>query len=63
MTAQLGLEGVAVAPEGGDFISTPPPVTRVLLRVCPPPPGRVLDPCAGGGAILQVLERANEVPW
>lgn len=55
-TGQLGLEGVAVTPEGGDFVSTPPAVTRVLLGCCPPPRrARIGDPFAGGGAILQVL--------
>ncbi len=55
MIAQLGLEGVEVPPEGGDFISTPREVTEILLRFAPPPLGSIADPFAGGGAILSAL--------
>lgn len=59
MTCQLGLDQIAVAPEAGDFIATPPDITRLLLHHCPPPAGAILDPAAGGGAILDVLYDAG----
>jgi len=47
---------------GADFFPTPPWVTEALLDTCPPPPGRVLEPAAGDGAIVRVLlERGYEV--
>lgn len=52
---QLGLEGLAVPPQGEDFVATPTEITERLLHFCPLPPGDVLEPFAGGGAILQVL--------
>jgi len=45
-----------------DFWPTPEAVTVALLGHCPPPPGRVLDPCAGNGAILRVLKAYGYEP-
>jgi tRNA G10 N-methylase Trm11 len=59
VTEQLGLEGVAVPPEGGDFISTPREVVDILLRFAPPGRGSIVDPFAGGGAILSALKESG----
>jgi hypothetical protein len=59
---QIGLEGVAVPPEGGDFIATPREVVEVLLRFAPPLGRSVVDPFAGGGAILSALKDDGRWP-
>lgn len=62
MTEQLGLEGIAVPPEGGDFVATPREVVDILLRFAPPPSGPIVDPFAGGGAIISALIEAGRKP-
>lgn len=45
-----------------DFYPTPPSATEALFDAHPPPVWRLLDPCAGDGAILRVAkERGYDV--
>lgn len=54
--------GLDEASRSADFWPTPRHAVESILEICPPPPGRVLEPAAGDGAIVRVLiERGYEV--
>lgn len=62
MMVQTGFEGIACPEQGDDFVATPPDLTRRLFHFCPLPPGPLLDPFAGGGAILDVAVEVGKRP-
>lgn len=63
MTGQSMLPGFDPSQAGeNDFTPTPGWVTRLLLEVVPPPPGPVIEPCAGSGDIVRVLIEAGWSP-
>jgi len=46
-----------------DFYPTPAWVTELLLDRFPPPAGRIVEPCAGAGAIVGELVRRGHGVW
>ena len=44
-----------------DFYPTPAPLTQALLDICPQLPGLIFEPCAGNGAISDVLRQSERM--